>query len=141
MERKKCEILLLVRKEVIRKILSRVESESIEICGILFGERRKGKEFIVKECSFIKNLNNSPLSFTMDPKEMYFEIMKHVKKSMDIVGLFHSHMSSTKPSSKDLKYMRLWGIPWVIISKHDKAIAAYIIKDGDLCEVEIIEIP
>ena len=131
----KCKKTLRIKKKVLDSILHEARRSEVEICGLLFGIITRGS-FDVLDYALIRNIENSPVSFKMDPKEMFNEIIKHRNKSMDIVGLFHSHMASTTPSAKDLYYMKLWNVPWLIVGKNGK-FSAYFIEDNKLCSIEI----
>jgi len=133
---RKCRKPLKVKKEILNAILCEAKRNSIEICGLLFGTISK-ESFNVLSYALIRNVENSPISFKMDPREMFSEIIKHRNKSMDIVGLFHSHMTSVAPSTKDLYYMRLWNVPWLIVDRRGN-FSAYIIENDELCLVETI---
>jgi len=133
---RKCRKSLKVKKEILYAILCEAKRNLIEICGLLFGTISKGS-FNVLSYALIRNVENSSVSFKMDPREMFNEIIKHRNKSMDIVGLFHSHMTSVAPSSKDLYYMRLWNVPWLIVDRNGN-FSAYLIENGELCLVETI---
>ncbi len=133
---RKCEKKLKIKKEILEAILHKAEHSVIEICGLLFGKIKKNV-FDALDYALIRNVENSPISFKMDPKEMFNEIIKHRNKSMDIVGLFHSHMFSVTPSPKDMYYMKLWNVPWLIVDKYGN-FSAYMVENNELCLVEVL---
>ena len=132
----KCKKTLRIKKEILDAILHEARRSEIEICGLLFGIVVK-EGFNVLSHVLIRNIENSSISFKMDPKEMFNEIIKHRNKSMDVVGLFHSHMLSIVPSVKDLYYMKLWNVPWLIVDRNGN-FSAYLIEDNEVCLVKVL---
>ena len=132
----KCKKTLRIKKEILNAILHEARRSEIEICGLLFGIVVK-EGFNVLSYALIRNIENSPISFKMDPREMFNEIIKHRNESMDVVGLFHSHMLSIVPSVKDLYYMKLWNVPWLIVDRNGNFLA-YLIEDNEVCLVKVL---
>ncbi|OYT50684.1 MAG: metalloprotease [Desulfurococcales archaeon ex4484_217_2] len=131
-----CKKTLRIKKEIMNAILNEARRSEIEICGLLFGIVVK-EGFNVLSYALIRNIENSPISFKMDPREMFNEIIKHRNESMDVVGLFHSHMLSIVPSVKDLYYMKLWNVPWLIVDRNGNFLA-YLIEDNEVCLVKVL---
>ncbi len=99
-----------------------------ESCAILFGkiENRKSN---VKDIFLAKNIENSPINFTISNDELIKAYNEAEKRNLEIVGIFHSHPDSKAyPSLSDMKYMEINTIPWIIYSNKDKEFKAFILE-------------
>ncbi|HJM00639.1 MAG TPA: M67 family metallopeptidase [Nitrosopumilus sp.] len=83
------------------------KEEPNESCAILYGDKN-GEENIVKEIWLVKNIDSSPVEFTLSfdqTSEMY---KKEKELNLNIIGIFHSHPNSeAHPSNTDEKYMKV----------------------------------
>ena len=106
-----------------------------ESCAILFGTENE-KEAIVKKIFLTKNIEKSPVNFTISPEER-LEADKIEKESgLKIVAIFHSHPNSEAiPSITDKKFMELNPEIWVILSGLSKQLKAFTIKKEIFVEV------
>ena len=106
-----------------------------ESCAILFGTENE-KESIVKKIFLTKNIEKSPVNFTISPEER-LEADKIEKESgLKIVAIFHSHPNSEAiPSITDKKFMELNPEIWVILSGLSKQLKAFTIKKEIFVEV------
>ena len=108
---------------------SRAKSPN-ESCAILFGSI-DNDQIIIKEIFLAKNIENSPVNFTISPEELITAYSTAEKKGLDVSGIFHSHPSSVAyPSSTDKKYMECNPVPWVIFSNLNNEFKAYIYNSG-----------
>ena len=75
----------------------RVDPE--EACGVLLGTNNS-----VIKCVRMKNSNKNPLTrYTMDPTELLKVEREAEKKSIEVIGYYHSHVySQAYPSSTDI---------------------------------------
>lgn len=106
-----------------------------ESCAILYGNIENEKS-IVKEVFLAKNIDESPVNFTISNEELLKAYKIAEEKNLDIVGIFHSHPSSDAfPSSTDKKFMYTNPVVWVISSGESNDLKAFFL------EPEIIEIP
>jgi proteasome lid subunit RPN8/RPN11 len=97
-----------------------------ESCAILFG-KTKTDQIQITEVFLTKNSENSPISFAISNQELIIAYNEAEKKSLDVSGIFHSHPSSVAyPSLKDIKYMEINPIPWIIFSNLNQEFKAYI---------------
>ena len=103
-----------------------------EACAILFG--KKGK---VEKIMLTKNIENSPVNFTISAEER-LEADKIEKESgLEIIGIFHSHPNSEAfPSNTDKKFMELNPEVWIIYSGDTKEFRAFILNEK-ITEIEI----
>ncbi len=106
-----------------------------ESCAILFG-KIENENFAVKDVFLTKNIENSPINFTISNDELIIAYSEAEKRKLEVIGIFHSHPdSNAHPSLTDKKYMEINPVPWVIFSNKSKEFRAYIF------ESEIISIP
>lgn len=102
-----------------------------ESCAILFG-----KENTVSEVFLTKNIEESPVNFTISNEQLIEGYKIAEEKKVEVIGIFHSHPNSEAyPSNTDKKFMQSNPVAWVIYSGANKDFRAYIL------ESEIREIP
>lgn len=102
-----------------------------ESCAILFG-----KENVVSEVFLTKNIEESPVNFTISDEQLIEAYKIAEQKMADVIGIFHSHPNSEAyPSNTDKKFMQSNPVAWIIYSGADKDFRAYLL------ESEIKEIP
>jgi proteasome lid subunit RPN8/RPN11 len=59
--------------------------------------------------------------------------------NLDVVGVFHSHpYSKAYPSSKDLRYMSINQVPWLILSLLDGEVKAFIYYNEEVKELDMV---
>lgn len=99
-----------------------------ESCAILFGKIEKD-HFIVKDVFLTKNIENSPVNFTISNDELIKGYQEAEKRNLDVVGIFHSHPDSEAyPSVTDEKFMEINPVPWVIFSNKSEQFRAYVFE-------------
>ncbi|MFN3395975.1 MAG: M67 family metallopeptidase [Thermodesulfovibrionales bacterium] len=107
-----------------------------EACGIL-----SGKDGVVKNIYRMKNIENSPVSYMMDPSEQ-FKVMKDMRsEGLSMLAIFHSHpCAAAYPSAKDVSLAFYDDVVYIIVSLVENApvVKGYSIKGGRVEEVEII---
>ncbi|ABX13123.1 Mov34/MPN/PAD-1 family protein [Nitrosopumilus maritimus] len=102
-----------------------------ESCAILFG-----KDNTVSEVFLTKNIEESPVNFTISNEQLIEGYKIAEEKKIDVIGIFHSHPNSEAyPSNTDKKFMKSNPVAWVIYSGVNKDFRAYFL------ESEIKEIP
>jgi proteasome lid subunit RPN8/RPN11 len=102
-----------------------------ESCAILFG-----KDSLVSEVFLTKNIEESPVNFTISNKQLIEGYKIAEEKNVEVIGIFHSHPNSEAyPSNTDKKFMQSNPVAWIIYSGINKDFKAYFL------ESEIIEIP
>lgn len=87
-----------------------------EACGILAGIRMgEGSEFFP-----MKNMDESAISYFMDPKEQLLIFKKMREMKLEMTGIFHSHVASeAAPSQKDVRLAFYPEISYLIVSLSD----------------------
>ncbi|HMK33290.1 MAG TPA: M67 family metallopeptidase [Nitrosopumilaceae archaeon] len=99
-----------------------------ESCAILFG-KTENENIIVKDVFLTKNIENSPVNFTISNDELITAYGEAEKRNLEVIGIFHSHPDSNAyPSSTDKKFMEINPVPWVIFSNKNKEFKAYIFE-------------
>lgn len=102
-----------------------------ESCAILFG-----KNNLVSEVFLTKNIEESPINFTISNEQLIEGYKIAERKRIKVIGIFHSHPNSDAyPSNTDKKFMQSNPVVWIIYSGSNKDFKAYVL------ESDIIEIP
>lgn len=83
-----------------------------EACGLL-----SGNSDVIHRIWKVKNIDQSPDSFTMDQKEMNHALCRMKSKSEELLGIYHSHPSSIPyPSKNDILYFNDPSLLYFIVS-------------------------
>ena len=97
-----------------------------ESCAVLFG-KIENDQFTVKDIFLTKNMQESPVNFTISNEELIKVYEEAEKRQLDVVGIFHSHPDvSAYPSLTDQKYMEINPVPWIIFSNKNQEFKAYV---------------
>ena len=76
-----------------------------ECCAFLLGEHNDdGKVAIILR---MRNIDESPISFSIDPAELLNAYTLAETKGMEITAIFHSNPAKSSPSSTVIKYMQI----------------------------------
>jgi proteasome lid subunit RPN8/RPN11 len=101
-----------------------------ESCAILYG-----KDDIVSDIFLTKNIEASPVNFTISNDELIQAYKTAEEKNLDVIGIFHSHPNSQAyPSNTDKKFMISNPVIWLIYSVTDKNFRAFFL-DSDIIEI------
>lgn len=99
-----------------------------ESCAILFG-KIENDNFTVKDVFLTKNIDESPVNFTISNNDLIKGYEEAEKRKLDVVGIFHSHPDSQAyPSMTDQKYMEINPVPWIIFSNKNQDFKAYVFE-------------
>ncbi len=83
-----------------------------EACGLLAGDKKTVSDFYP-----MKNVDNSAISYFMDPKEQLLVFKEMRQKSLEMRGVFHSHVASVAyPSQKDVRLAFYPDVSYLIVS-------------------------
>jgi [CysO sulfur-carrier protein]-S-L-cysteine hydrolase len=111
-----------------------------ESCGLLGGIIDGGKK-IIQKVYLLKNTDNSPEHFSMEPEEQFKVISDIRKNEWQLIGNFHSHPESpSKPSDEDIKLAFDPSLSYLILSLQEKlnpVLNSFIIKDKTVSREEI----
>jgi proteasome lid subunit RPN8/RPN11 len=106
--------------------------EPNESCAILFG-----KDSLVSEVFLTKNIEESPVNFTISNEQLIEGYKIAEEKRVEVIGVFHSHPNSDAyPSNTDKKFMQSNPVAWVIYSGINKNFKAYFLE-SDITEIPI----
>ncbi len=128
---------LIISNDLLDKIVSHCKSVyPIEACGILVGKNR-----VIESIYEMTNIENSTVSYMMDPEEQ-FRIMKVIRNDgNDMVAVYHSHpYFSAYPSARDVELAFYSDSAYVIVSLAEKdkpEIKAFEIVEGNVSEIKI----
>ncbi len=101
-----------------------------EACGILGGDLKSGKNSVFYP---MRNLDESSISYFMDPKEQLQVFKKMRDAGVEMTGIFHSHVASeASPSQKDVRLAFYPEVSYLIVSLSD-------MKKPDLRSFKIID--
>src|SRR6185436_10424977 len=109
-----------------------------EACGILAGDLKKET---VTEFYPMKNLDESSISYFMDPKEQLVVFKKMREAKSEMVGIFHSHVASEAyPSQKDVRLAFYPEVSYLIVSLSDMkkpVLRSFRIEEEKVIEEEV----
>ncbi len=131
--------MIRIKKQLFTAVLHHLEREyPNEGCGLLSG--RAGEVLKVHP---IRNIEQSPVSYLMDPKEE-FEFFREIrKKNLELVGIYHSHPTSDAyPSEKDRALVAYEEPFYLIVSLKDRkqpAARAFRLCGGKIEEDKICQ--
>lgn len=129
--------MLILKEEFKQAIIKQcLEEFPNEACGIL-----AGKDGRVKKVYLMTNIDKSPQSYIMDPKEQ-LKVQKEMRAlGLEMVGIYHSHTASeARPSARDIDEVFYPDAFYVIVSLKDEfnpQIRAFKINEGDVEEKEV----
>jgi proteasome lid subunit RPN8/RPN11 len=132
-------MILRLKRKHITLLKKTVHKEfPIETCAILFGEMDQNQANVTK-ISLASNKLKSEVRFEIEPEDFFKALQEAEKEGLALIGFFHSHQTQAKPSSTDLKYMKLWSNAiWLIFSTIDESLAAYQLINEKLLETSIL---
>ena len=106
-----------------------------ECCAFLLGQHNEGGKVAI--ILRMRNIDKSPVSFSIDPAEVLNAYTFADTKGMEIIAIFHSHPAKASPSSTDIKYMQINPVAWVIYSTTENEIRAFVYENEDIKEIGI----
>ena len=126
--------MLKIHEHIIDEIISHGRLEApLEACGYL-----AEKDGIVCRSIAMKNLDASPVHYSMDPAQQFAAVRKCREQGLRIRAVYHSHPETTAyPSAEDVKLAYDPSLSYVIVSlaEPNPCINSYIIrKDTVLAE-------
>jgi proteasome lid subunit RPN8/RPN11 len=102
-----------------------------EACGILAGH-----DGLVLQAYPMTNVDQSPISYQMDPKEQ-LQVMRQMRQAnQQMLAIYHSHTASAAyPSPVDVKLAVYPEVSYILVSLRDTAkpeLRAFRIVDGSI---------
>ena len=132
--KRRIDLQKIILSESIKKILTNhAENENPnESCALLYGNGE-----IVSEVFLTKNIEKSPVNFTISNEQLIEGYKIAEEKKLPVIGIFHSHPNSEAyPSSTDKKFMHSNPVVWIIYSGVNKNFKAYVLE-SDVIEISI----
>ncbi len=104
-----------------------------ESCAFLLGHNYKVAEILP-----MRNIDQSPITFSIEPAELIQAYNLAESKGMEVIAIFHSHPAKALPSSTDIKFMEINPVVWVIYSTTESQLKGFIYDDDGLIkEIDI----
>lgn len=127
--------MLKIKKEIYEEMIEYCRScFPQEACGILAGNNK-----VVTKIYKIKNIENSSVSYLMEPQEQ-FKAMKDMRThGLEMLAIFHSHpWGDAFPSQKD-KELAFYDVYYLIVAiKPQLQVKCFRIKDSSVREVKLV---
>jgi [CysO sulfur-carrier protein]-S-L-cysteine hydrolase len=95
-----------------------------ESCALLLGENKAVVEILP-----MRNIDESPVTFSMEPTELVDAYNLAEIKGLQVIAIFHSHPAQPSPSSSDIKFMEINPVVWLIYSTTERRLKAYVYDD------------
>lgn len=130
--------MIIIRKEQQQEIIDQAKlAGQNEGCGILVGKNNR-----VEKIYKMTNTSDSPATcYFMDPLEQ-LQVQKEIRQlGLELIGIFHSHPSSSAyPSKKDVELAFYPEVVYVIISLQQESpvLRAFRITEGTIKEEEVV---
>ena len=128
--------MLKLTQEIIDDIVAHGEREApLEACGYL-----AAKDGIICKSIAMKNVDASPVHYSMDPKEQFGVARSCREEGYAIRAVYHTHPETEAyPSSEDIRLAYDPGLSYVIVSLADSqpAVHSYIIKKDKVFQEQI----
>lgn len=106
-----------------------------ESCAFLLGKHDNGIK--VSAILPMRNADESPVTFSIDPVELLNAYSLAESKGMEIAAIFHSHPAKATPSSTDKMYMEINPIIWLIYSTTENEVKAFVYTGENVREISI----
>lgn len=104
-----------------------------ESCAFLLGHNDRVAEILP-----MRNIDDSPVTFSIEPTELIYAYNVAETKGMNVIAIFHSHPTKAWPSSTDVKFMEINPVVWVIYSTTENQLKAFVYDDDDFIkEIDI----
>jgi proteasome lid subunit RPN8/RPN11 len=97
-----------------------------ESCAFLIGHNDKVFEILP-----MRNIDESPVTFSIEPAELLRAYNRAERKGMQIIAIFHSHPATPWPSRTDIKYMEINPVIWIIYSTTESKMRAFVYDEND----------
>ncbi len=128
--------MLKITRKIIDNIVSHGKLEApLEACGYL-----AEKDGVICKSIAMKNVDASPIHYSMDPKEQFNAVRNCREAGLTIRAVYHTHPETDAyPSAEDIKLAYDPGLSYVIVSLAGSkpAIHSFIIKKNDVIKEQI----
>jgi proteasome lid subunit RPN8/RPN11 len=117
----------LTRRQVQELTTIAIDALPNEGCAFLLGDNDSAEK--VAAIHPMQNIDQSPVSFSMDPAQV-LDIYNHAdNKGMQVTAIFHSHPAKPSPSSTDIRFMQINPVVWLIYSTTEYQLKAFVYDD------------
>ncbi len=104
-----------------------------ESCAFLLGHNDRVAEILP-----MRNIDDSPVTFSIEPTELIYAYNLAESKGMEVIAIFHSHPAKAWPSSIDIRFMEINPVVWVIYSTTESQLKAFVYDDHEFIrEIDI----
>lgn len=107
-----------------------------ESCSLLLGNIVHNK-YHVKVLKRMENVAHSEISFNIDPDELIKVYQWASDNGLNVIGIFHSHLVGTNPSSTDLTFMKINPVIWLIYEASSASYKAFLLLQDSLEEIKV----
>lgn len=125
--------MITFEKGIVERMISQARQElPNECCGILAG-RKNGDDIEIIEIYPVKNIDESPEHFSMDPKEQFQVYYTIRDRGLKLLGNYHSHPETpSRPSREDIRLAHdpeaVYGI--LSLAEAEPVLKFFYIKEG-----------
>jgi proteasome lid subunit RPN8/RPN11 len=125
--------IFLTAAQIIKLVGVAKDALPNESCAFLLGRNDKVAEILP-----MRNIDESPVTFNIDPTELIYAYNLAESKGMEVIAIFHSHPAKAWPSSTDIKFMEINPVVWVIYSTTESQLKAFVYDDHEFIrEIDI----
>jgi proteasome lid subunit RPN8/RPN11 len=129
---------VVLTRDHLASVLDQAREEApLECCGLLLGQGRR-----VERVFRGTNVDRSPVTYNMDPQELFRAHREMEDRGLDLVAIYHSHPRTRAfPSSTDVAKATYPDAVYMIVSLQDGAapeVRAFRIQDGEITEGTVI---
>jgi proteasome lid subunit RPN8/RPN11 len=107
-----------------------------ESCSLLLGNIVDNK-YHVKVLKRMENVEHSEISFNIDPDELIKVYQWASDNGLNVIGIFHSHLVGTNPSSTDLTFMKINPVIWLIYEVSTSTYKAFLLIQDSPQEIRV----
>ncbi len=112
-----------------------------EACGLLAG-RLENEEKRVEKVYFLRNIDESPEHFSMDPKEQFAAVKDMRVNGWVLLGNFHSHPATpARPSREDIRLAFDPSKSYMILSlaeKQNPVLKSFLIVNKEVSPEDLV---
>ncbi len=130
--------MMRISKKVLSQMIAHAKAGyPNEACGILGGKSAD----LLSHFYPMNNMDLSAISYFMDPKEQLLVFKKMRNESVEMRGIYHSHVASEAyPSQKDVRLAFYPDVSYLIVSlsdMEDPVVRSFKIVDEKVTEEDI----
>lgn len=132
--------MIAISKGHVEKIIRQAREHSpVECCGVLAGETT-GEDIAVVDIYPMKNIDNSPEHFSLDPQEQ-FQVCYFIRdRGLKLLGNYHSHPATpARPSNEDIRLAYDPDAVYMIVSLagEEPVLKCFFIRSGSYEEIPL----